>query len=262
MRSDIKQVLDFILQPEERFDDAAFNLLHAYIEAELSGQDAAKLYPEVKTALDESPSFEELYQDVKGSSLREQQGISLTPPIKPDFDFSFLETNQPQPEPINLWQEAIIAGKQVMQLFTKLRLVLGPELARFEDLPNPLVSEWKPLSLATRTRAEERRMPLLSLRFHEHDMSLRLIVMPPETEALEATLTVEVTQLSSEQPIARCRVTMRDPQYRMLERKMTSADGRVDFLNIQSGHIVIEVKYGGRVLQVPIGISWDAPEHS
>lgn len=257
MRSDIKKVLDFILHPEERFDDTAFNLLHAYIEAELSGQDAPKLYPEVEAALAQSPSFDQLYQDVKGSFLREQQGISLTPPIKGNFDFSFLKPAQSQPAPINLWQVTMRAGKKVMQLFTELRLVIAPELARFDNLPNPLLPEWKALPL--KSRAEHGRMPLLSLPFHEHDMSLRFIVIPPEAEALDVTLTVEVTQLSSGQPITRCQVTMRDRKYRMLQGQMTQADGRVDFLNIESGHIVIEVKYEGRVLQVPIGISWDAP---
>jgi len=260
----MKQVLAFILQPEERFDfdenknEAAFNLLHVYIEAELSGRDAVRLYPQVKTALEESYSFEELYQEVKGSSLREQKGVSQNPPIKANFDFSFLKTSSPAKQ-IDLWQVVERAGKQVTQLFTELRLVLGPQLARFDNLPTTLLPEWKQLPLATRTDAEYGRMPLLSLPSHEHDMSLRLIVMPPKTEELDATLTVEVTQLSSGQPMARCRVTIRDRQYRMLESYMTQADGRVDFFNIQSGDYVLDIKYRGRVLQLPITISWEAP---
>lgn len=263
MRSEMKEVLAFILEPEERVDfdenknETAFNLLHAYIEAELSGREAARLYPEVQTALEQSYSFEELYEEVKGSLLREQKGVSRNAPIKANFDFSFLESCSPAKQ-IDLWQVVERAGKQVTQLFTELRLVLGPKLARFDNLATPLRSEWKQLSLATRTGAEYGRMPLLSLPSHEHDMSLRLIVMPPETEELHATLTVEVTQLSSGQAIARCRVTIRDGQYRMLESYMTQADGRVDFFNIQSGDYVLDLKYRGRVLQIPITISWDA----
>ena len=131
-------------------------------------------------------------------------------------------------------------------------------MARFDNLPAPLVSEWKSLPLATRTDDEYGRVPLLSLPSHEHDMSLHLTVMPPKGEEPDATLTAFVTEISSGQPKARCRVTIRDRQYRMLESYMTGAEGRVDFVHIRAGNYVLEVKHRGRILQLPIAISWQA----
>jgi len=267
MQSDIKELLAFIFQPEDTFPEVALDLLHAYVEAEAEGKQAAVLYPEVKSALDKHHSFEELYQDAKRSLLRERRGVLQRAPVRPRFDFSYLRRSKREqnkrfdealPKGHALWQVVERAGKQVTQLFTELHIVLGRQVALFDNLPAPLVSEWKALPLATRTDDEYGRVPLLSLPSHEHDMSLRLTVMPPKGEEPNATLTVEVTEISSGQPKARCRVTIRDRQYRMLESYMTGAEGRVDFVHISPGNYVLDVKHRGRVLQLPIAISWQA----
>lgn len=250
-RLELKKLLDFIFDDEVSQADAnqTYNdLLHAYIEAELDGEDAAAKFPALKAYMDGCPACQEEYEEVKALLLMGRQGMFVKPP-QATFDFSYL------PKEPTLWKVGRRAGKEVIELFTQLRIVLLQGKAAFEQLPNPLIPEWElaPAGRMSKSRRpSEPSVPVLSLPSPEHDLSLRLIVTPSESKEDQATLSIEVKQISSEQLINRARVTIRDAQYRTLESDFTGEEGRVDFTDVQPGSYVIEVKYQGKVRQLPI----------
>lgn len=69
-------------------------LLYAYIEAELDGRDAAKLYADVHRQLTEATFLRAQYEDLKDILILERQGSLIQPPVQPKFDFSYLRELQ------------------------------------------------------------------------------------------------------------------------------------------------------------------------
>ena len=264
MQSDMKKLLTFMFDDERsHLYQAALNMLSAYVDAELDGQDAAIEFPEVKMALEFYPSLREIYEDARELLYLERQDALFEPTTIPDFDSSYLVNIIPPPP---IWQVVERAGKEVRELFKTLRVALSAGEAFFEQLPSPLVAEWEMVMMPSRSIASPAapaplaRVPVLSLQSPEHDLSLRLTVTPPQSEERAATLTVEVMQISSKQFVHRCRVVLRDANYRMLESHFTEPEGRVSFTKVSLGNYVLEVKFQGRVWQLPIEVTWAEEE--
>jgi len=70
------------------------HLLSAYIDAELDGQDAAVLFPDVHKALTEYPEFAQEYRELSVLLDAERRGELEEPPHIPEFDFSYLLKNE------------------------------------------------------------------------------------------------------------------------------------------------------------------------
>ena len=66
------------------------HLLSAYIDAELDGEDAAKLFPDVHKALADHAEFAREHKDLYAILDDERQGKLVEPPNIPKFDFSHL----------------------------------------------------------------------------------------------------------------------------------------------------------------------------
>lgn len=244
--------------PESPACLACQDVLDAYIDSELDGKKMITRFVHIKAHLNDCSECQALYEDMKSLFLMEREGRLLELPIEPQFEFSHLKhntvptTSEADVTPKELWKVVQRGRKQVMELFTELHVVLSQGKAFFSQLPNPLVVEWEMAALGSRAGTSEPQMPALSLPSPEHDLSLRLIITPSESEEDEATLSVEVKQISSELLVNRARVTIRDAQYRMLESDFTGQEGRVDFTDVQLGSYVIEVKYQGKVRQLPV----------
>ncbi len=231
---------------------ACEDMLDQYVDEELAGKDAAKLFPDVNTHLNECTSCQESYQELKALLLMQRQGTFVEPPVEANFDFSFI----PAPQPTSIWQMVEKAGREVKQLFTELRVVVEKGEAFFDQLPNPLKAEWDVVLMPSRRTSEQKRVPLLLLPSPEHDLALHLMVNPPGPKEKEPVLIVDVKKHSSQQPVARARVTMRDKNHRMLESNVTREEGRVTFANVRSGTYLVEVKYKKQRWELSITVTW------
>jgi len=99
MKHKIKQVLSeifnkrieipYTVDPAE-LPESTQHLLSAYVEAELDGENAANLYPEVKAAMAKFPAFAEEHKVLYELLDADRRGELEEPPTTPVFDFSYL----------------------------------------------------------------------------------------------------------------------------------------------------------------------------
>ena len=90
----------------------------------------------------------------------------------------------------------------------------------------------------------------------EHALSLSLDVTPV-SENKTAILSIQVSQHSPAQPLGRVRVTLRDPQQRLLVSQLTTGDGKVNFPNLATGLYWVEVKHHTAPWQQPVLLTLD-----
>ena len=111
--------------------------LLVYIEAELDGRDAVRLYPQVRAALDSSLPCRQEYDEIKAFLRLEQSGELQRPPRAPHLDFSYLSMPAPEPvqprltnvQPLWYWEKL---GRLVVEFSEGLRQFLQsprPQLA-------------------------------------------------------------------------------------------------------------------------------------
>jgi hypothetical protein len=252
----VKQLLTFIFDGEASTASANQTyeeLLHAYVDAELDGEDAAAKFPLLKGYLDDCSPCREEYEEVKALLLMGRRGTFVKPPVEATFDFSYLLPPPEEPEE-NIWIIVDRAGKKVMELFTQVELVIKEGRAFFAELPTVLLPPAQVALQGSRMRRKEARIADSSLLLPspEHDLSLRLLITTPPSGEEEISVTVQVNRLSSEEPVERAQVTLRDARYRLLESELTQEAGHVTFANMQSGSYIVEGKVRGAILQVPL----------
>lgn len=224
------------------------DVLHAYIDAELDGKDAIAVFPAVKLHLGQCPECEQEYTELKALLLMERQGAFAQPPIEPAFDFAYLET---APRRRAIWESIELAGQEITRLFAEVRVRVGRRWASFDPLPRPLAPQWVAVPITREKAAEAKgQAQALPLPSPEHDVSLSLTVGPVSGD--EAALGVQITRISTGQPLSRARVTMRDEERRVLISELTHEDGRVTFPHIGSGTYLVEVKHQGHAWELPM----------
>lgn len=86
--SDYTYSVDTKLLPEK-----TQHLLSAYVEAELDGKNAAKLYPDVHEGIAKFPAFAAEHKDLYEILDADRRGELEKPPNTPEFDFSHLLKN-------------------------------------------------------------------------------------------------------------------------------------------------------------------------
>jgi hypothetical protein len=227
-------------------------LLSAYIEAELDGENAASLYPAVAEHLSTCEECSEEYADLKSILVAERDGTLVDPPTQPQFDLSFLRPVQPAP---SLWQVFEIAGIEVRRLFTEIQIRVGRTTAAFGQLPSLLSPQLAPVAIS-RGVQEQPQAQILSLPASADDLSIGLGIGPVSQQ--EATIDVRTTQLSSGQPVPRARVAIRDAERRLLTIEHTNELGSALFDHLGSGQYLIEVRYQTRVFELPLTFTLEA----
>ncbi|MGB0383468.1 MAG: hypothetical protein ACPGWR_01470 [Ardenticatenaceae bacterium] len=259
MQVDVKKLLEFIFESDVSASpacQACEDALDVYIDAELDGQDVATLFPNVKAHLNECAPCQESYQELKTLLVMARRGTFVEPPVEANFDFSFV----PPPQPTSIWQVVERAGREVRQLFTELHIVVKKGAAFFDQLPNPLVAQWELVPMATRAEGEEEQEHVLEVPSGEPDLLFRYSVVPPTSDKTTAELKVKVIQHSSQKPVARVRVTLRDEKGRMLESNMTRQDGLVSFVHVQPARYLLEVKFKKERWQIRVTVTYSASD--
>lgn len=66
------------------------HLLSAYVDAQLDGRNAAKLFPDVHKALAKFPAFAQEHKELYEILDLDRRGELEKPPNTPKFDFSYL----------------------------------------------------------------------------------------------------------------------------------------------------------------------------
>jgi hypothetical protein len=243
----------------EQFHRACEVILADYAQLAAQGDDAASRYPQVKRHLDECPrcaqAYADLYQMISAADADEPAAA----PSYPKFDLSFLRPPHEAslPDWTRVWQPVAQLGDQVSRLLTEIQVLVTQEVASFASLPGPLAPAWVAAPAARdKTGQPERQGQVLPIVSPEHDLALALTVGP--VAGHDALLSLQVTQPSSGQPLNRIRVTLRDPERHILAAELTNLDGQVTFSRVGSGSYVIEIRHGGKSLELPITFKWQA----
>jgi hypothetical protein len=279
MQSNIKSLLQSIFDQdmaEPPKCQSCQNELHAYIEAELDGEDVATLFPEIAHHLDECQECQQAYDELQALLVKDRQGELAMPPVEPDFDFSYLE-EFPEPDERNrqdevtqsvdkaipdqsyqtdiserdIWQRINRAGQQVSRLFSEISVIIGPKLASFGSLPSPLTPQFVPVLAARGKTPEAEAQPqVLNVPIPEQGFSVSLKI--GLIAKGQCTLTVQIDAAIA-QAARRARVTLRDKAGQMLESKrIDEKNEAVNFDRINPGSYLIEVKYQDQLWELPL----------
>ena len=68
---------------------------------------------------------------------------------------------------------------------------------------------------------------------------------------------LRIAEASTEQPLSRIRITLRDKDHKLLISELTDEDGYVTFSRIGVGACLVEVKYSGIVFELPMAFRLD-----
>lgn len=179
-------------------------------------------------------------------------------PFLPDFP-TFAEQfearqkkTSPQESPFPgkaIWRTIETAGQQVVRLFTEVRVLMAGTGASFDRLPDLLTPTVNPLP-AGRAQPPTAVTHTLPLPSPEHNLALNLKIGPVAGD--KATLSIQVKQFSSQQPVSRARVTLQSSLGQTLESDLTLEDGTVTFQYIEPGSYLVQIKLGDQVLELPI----------
>ena len=232
-------------------------VLPDYVYLQVMGKDADSTYPRVRLHLDRCARCAEAHAELARMSAAAYADQLPVAPFSPRFDLAFLSSSTQQADAIQLWQEIELLGKRVARLFAEIQVSVRAGMASFGRLPAPLAPAWITLpAMRDVTPVPEQQAQILPLAAPEHDLSIGLTVGPVAGD--QASLSIQITRLSSQQPLARVRVTIRDPLRRILVSEKTRADGRVTFPRVGSGSYVIEVIHAGKALELPMTFTWQA----
>lgn len=230
------------------------SLLSAYVEAELEDHAAEEEFPEVTRHLQSCTNCQEEYRDLLTLLQMAREGLLPEPPIAANIDFSYLDALRTPP---SLWEQMQVGGQEMWRLTSEIRLRLGRTGAAFQELSALLTPQ--PLSVASMRQAEgdsAQRTQILSVPTGEAGVALALIVGPVAQQV--TTLGVQVTAGVGGQPLDRVRVSVRDPERRILASELTAETGQVFFDHIGPGHYLIQVRYQDQAWELPLAFVVDA----
>jgi len=243
----------------EQLHQACEAVLPHYARLAALGEDAASRYPHLKRHLDAcsrcAQTYAELYRMMSATYADEVPAA----PSPPQFDLSFLRPPRAMPAAdwSQVWESVAEVGGQAARLFTEIRVLVTRELASFATPPGPLAPVWVTVPATRGERGvAEIRAQVLPLASPEHDLAIARTVGP--VSGNQASLSVQVSQSSSQQPMNRVRVTLRDRERHILTSELTPPDGQVTFSHVGPGSYLIEVRHAGKSWELPMTFTWQA----
>lgn len=228
--------------------------LHAYVEAELDGQDMGHELPLLKAHLERCPDCSVEYQILRESLLMLREGTLPEPSPYPVFDTSFLQAREPSVAPRPIWLTEAVE-QEVRRLFTEISITIGRTAASFGQLAAPLTPQPVPVGAMREERRPEgeEALQLLELPDPEANLAIELTVGPVTAD--KAAVSVEIGQMSPEQPIPRARVTLYDAEHQLLASTLSGDDGTAAFDDMDAGRYFIEIKHAGQVWELPVSLA-------
>lgn len=269
MPQQLESILKYIFDAETEVDsacEACRNALHAYIEVEIEGGDAANSFTAVHSHLTTCEQCQDIYEDLREVLQMEVHNDLEPPPIEPDFDFSYLAESSKFSSLWNTVREAgetaaSEVGQQIQRLTEEIQVVVQEHKAAFGQVPITLTPEWIPSPVRSDPVNRPKQAQMVSLSDPEQDLSFRLIIGPVAESG--ATLDIEVLSKRSQDTFSKARVTLRDEERRMLASSLTQEEGHVTFTDLETGAYVIEIKHQEKVWQLPVTLAWqESPEAS
>lgn len=227
-----------------------------YVRIELAGESADQVYPEVAFHIDTSYEcsiayYNELYRQEANQSIADLQSLdsnkakqTLSKRIQDVLEFSgkMIESIEPMAR-FSIWESSLTS---VMQLFTKLTVIINEQKAEFHQLSSLLLVQQFEIA----TRGEKKVAQTLALPSPEDNLSIKLTIEPVASH--QTTLIVQVTYISSGEPLNRFRVTIRDEANRIVMSELAQVDGNVTFRSIEIGDYLLEIKQQDKIWRLPI----------
>lgn len=218
--------------------------LGAYVEAEIAGQNAATLYPQLADHLQTYPPLYQEYTMLIESLKADAQGDFGPAPSA--MNFAVWRTQQhPAPTVDSLWQQL---RQGVNRLIAEIPVWLEKGNATFGELPAALAPQLAQAPVyrqRTATQAVDEALITtwtLPLTIDNRSYKLRFSAVAEG----RATLVLEVDQHQAE-PAQQVRVTLNDQVGDLLESTTTSAMGLVSFRDLEPGDYQIQVEVNGQV---------------
>ena len=242
MQEEYKRVIRSILTAEDEStgDDLYSEWISAYVDAELSGKNAAILYPQLaehlKTCLD---CYEE-YSDLRLILEMEEQEETERQTRPSQYDLSFLQEIEPPP---SLWTN-FRAG--VRRLVTEVNARFGEKMLTLAELSEVLLPyrRFEPVQALRKVR----EVPGLSPEalnevqvLPDYEQNTRLSLYMGAVHEDRGTVLVEVAEIEPGQQEVHARVALRDRDRSLLERAST-VNGIATFRDLKAGEYLIEVE--------------------
>lgn len=236
-------------------DDALLELLGAYVEAELGGADAARLYPAVAAQIQQSPTFRAEYESLRLLLGEAAQSVLGEAPHTMNFAQWFEQQRSSaaaQNETASaggLWRQI---SATVQRLAVEIPIHIGQVRTAFGELAGQLTPQFEP-ALTYRNR------PAVSNNDAELDQVLHLpiadanLVIRLRTGMVargRGMMVVEINELAAPSPLAQVKVTLRDADGGLLESIATDEQGRAIFRDLIIGGYQLQVEHQAR--------SWEA----
>lgn len=193
-------------------------LLYAYIETELNGEDASEKFPQVHTAIESSEEAKVQYQDLKDILKSEREGTLIIPERVPTFDFSYLNiptsNDIPADETANMIKDMWHWDTGMGQLLVEFSEELIQSLRQTFSLPH---------LAASHLRSGSTPGDIFQLTINpQEDLSTKFVARSVESDEslCDITVTVERPSLGGAPLMADSRVDL------MLPRQASQSDSQ------------------------------------
>lgn len=244
-------ILGAAIQAQES-DEALLELLGAYIEVELGGADAARLYPMVAARIQASPAFRSEYETLRLLVQEEAQDVLAVAPHASTFaEWYQAQTATAQPATAtdtSLWQQI---SATVQRLTVEIPIHIGQMRTAFGALTAQLTPQLEP-ALAYRSRPGA-----------DHDADLDQVLDLPIADAnllirlrtgmvtrARGMIVVEIVEPAAAAPLAQVKVTLRDEEGGLLESIATDEQGLAIFRDLIAGGYQLHIEQHGRRWEV------------
>jgi hypothetical protein len=224
-----------------------------YVDAEVAGDQAATLFPDIARHLQRCPYCARTAHDLRALVLLASDATLPQPRTVPQFDLSFI-TREPVVTPAPLavqWQRLT---DSVSRLIGAIQIQLGQTVASFTALPTGLTPTLAP-ALAQRGAAssDPTFVEAVAVPDEAENRLVRISLAP--VQAGRGALLLEVNTLTPPAPISRAQVTLNDGNGDLLESVATQPDGTVVFRELDPGAYQIQVLYEGKLGEIAINVS-------